>query len=155
MLRKEPFAVNRDGSVAINLDADQRDLLRHLFAELREALTLDTDEGLRRLYPTAYPNDAERDAGYQALVHGELMEKRLSALDEVEATVDNETLSIEQLNMWMRSINELRLILGTKLDVSEEDVDFDPEAPDAQARMVYMHLGWLLEQVVSALMGTV
>ncbi len=154
MLRKEPFSPNRDGSVAINLDENELGLLRHLFGELRETLMLDTDEGLKRLYPTAYPDDAERDAGYQALVHGELMEKRLNALDEVEATIDNKSLTVEQLNMWMTCINELRLILGTKLDVSEEDYDFDPDAPDAQARAIYIHLGWLLEHVVNALMGT-
>ena len=150
MLRKEPFSPNRDGSIAINLDDDQRGLLRHLFGELRDILMLDDDDGLRRLYPTAYPNDVERDAGYQALVHGELMEKRLEALDEVEATVDNKDLTPEQLGLWMTSINELRLILGTKLDVSEEDTEIDPEAPDAQPRLIYMHLGWLLEQIVAA-----
>lgn len=154
MLAKDPFVLRRNGSVTVNLDDDQRGLLRHLFGELREALVLDTDEGLRRLYPTAYPDDAERDAGYQALVHGELMEKRLAALDEVEATVEQKSLTPAQLNMWMTCINELRLILGTKLDVSEEDNDFDADAPDAQARAIYMHLGWLLEHVVSALTGT-
>ncbi len=154
MLRKDPFVLNRNGAVAVNLDDDQRELLRHMFGELREALLLDDDAGLRRLYPTAYANDAELDAGYQALVHGELMEKRLAALDEVEATLDQATLTTEQLTLWMTSINDLRLILGTKLDVSEEDDLFDPEAPDAQARLIYIHLGWLLEHVVAALTGT-
>lgn len=154
MLAKDPFVLRRNGTVAVNLDDDQRGLLRHLFGELREALVLDTDDGLRRLYPTAYPDDADLDAGYQVLVHGELMEKRLAALDEVESTLEEKTLTPAQLNMWMTCINELRLILGTKLDVSEADNDFDPEAPDAQARMIYMHLGWLLEHVVMALTGT-
>ncbi len=154
LFRKGPFVLASDGTVTVNLDDDERGLLGHVFRELRELLLLDDDQGLRRLYPAAYPNDAERDAGYHALVHGELLEKRLAALDEVEATLDNTSLSPEQLNLWMTTINEVRLVLGTKLDVSEDDTDFDPEAPNAHAVAVYMHLGWLLECVVSALMGT-
>ncbi len=140
--------------MTVSLDDDERNLLRAVFGELRDLLLVDDDDGLRRLYPTAYPNDAERDAGFQALVHGELLEKRLAALDEVEATVDAEVLTVEQLHMWMTTINEIRLVLGTKLDVSENDTSFDPDAPNAQAVAVYMHLGYLLEQIVSALTAT-
>ncbi|MEE9417627.1 MAG: DUF2017 family protein [Acidimicrobiales bacterium] len=153
-LSRFSFKVKRDGSVTVSLDDDERNLLRAVFGELRDLLLVDDDDGLRRLYPTAYPNDAERDAGFQALVHGELLEKRLAALDEVEATVDAEVLTVEQLHMWMTTINEIRLVLGTKLDVSENDTSFDPDAPNAQAVAVYMHLGYLLEQIVSALTAT-
>ena len=52
----------------------------------------------------------------------------------------------------MGAVNDLRLVLGTRLDVSEDDHDVDPDAPDGPARLVYHYLGWLLEEIVDACM---
>ena len=46
-----------------------------LVGQLREQLLASTDDpSLRRLFPPAYPDDAERDAGYQVLARDELLE---------------------------------------------------------------------------------
>ena len=42
-------------------------------------------------------------------------------------------------------------MLGTRLDVSEDDLDVDPDDPDAPAHAVYHYLGMLLGEVVDAL----
>jgi hypothetical protein len=49
----------------------------------------------------------------------------------------------------MQVLNGLRLLLGTRLDVSEED-EFDPEADDAPTRALLSWLGFLLEEAVVA-----
>ena len=61
-------------------------MLRSLVDQMRELLTEDADPGLRRLYPTAYPEDADRDEEYQRLVHDDLLGRRLAAFQVVEAT---------------------------------------------------------------------
>jgi hypothetical protein len=53
----------------------------------------------------------------------------------------------------MGAINDLRLVLGTRLDVSE-DMDLDALADDdplTPAFALYGYLGWLQEQIVAAL----
>ena len=52
---------------------------------------------------------------------------------------------------WLTALNDLRLVLGTRLDVSEDDDDVDPDDPDAPAHAVYHYLGLLLGEVVDAL----
>ena len=49
----------------------------------------------------------------------------------------------------MGAVNDIRLVIGTKLDVSEDpSFDIDEDDPDAQAHAIYTYLGWLLEQIV-------
>lgn len=140
----------------IQLPEQEREVLRSLVPQLRELLTTD-DPSLTRLFPTAYPDDPERDAGYQALVRDELLEKRFASLDVLEATIDaadgRRELSGDELSAWMRALNDLRLVLGTRLDVTEDDDagDIDPSDPDAPAWAIYHYLAMLLTFVVDAL----
>ncbi len=65
------------------------------------------------------------------------------------ATASAVSLDADQLAGWMQVLNGLRLLLGTRLDVSEED-EFDPEAADAPTRALLSWLGFLLEEAVVA-----
>lgn len=155
MLRR--WRVKRAGSTyRLNVPAEERELLRSLFAQLRELIAEppdSTDERIRRLYPTAYPDDPERDAEYRKYMHEELVASRLAALDLVDESLGASELSEAQMMGWMRSINSVRLVLGTLLDVSEEDDigSLDPEDPETPHFALYGYLSALLEEVVSAL----
>lgn len=143
----------------ISLPEHEAELLRSLLPQLRGLLTTglgDNDPSLTRLFPTAYANDPERDAGYQALVRDELLEKRFASLDVIEgllAEADGGEVSGEELSAWMRAINDLRLVLGTRLDVGEDDdpSDIAPDDPDAQAWAIYHYLAMLVSVIVDAL----
>ena len=145
----------RRGDFDVRLPDAERRLLAALVPQLRAALTEGeqlADPSLRRLFPTAYPEDPELDAEYHQLVHDDLLERRLASLDTVAATVDATRLDEEQLLAWMGAVNDLRLVLGTRLDVSEEsDLDPDPDDPEAGPLAVYAYLGFLLESIVNAL----
>lgn len=136
----------------IQLPESEQELLRSLLPQLRELLTTD-DPSVTRLFPTAYVHDPERDAGYQALVHDELLEKRYETLDVLERTIEGGEVDDETLSAWMRGLNDLRLVLATRLDVSEDDepTDLDPDDPDAAAWSIYHYLGGLLSLIVDAL----
>ena len=129
-------------------------LLKALPGQLRALLLSEPAEpSLRRLFPPAYPVDPENEKEYRELVGEDLLDGHVAALQVLETTADAESLDEEQLLAWMRSLNQLRLVLGTRLDVDDETSGEppDPDDPDAEVRGVFLYLGWLQEQVVRAL----
>ena len=142
----------RRGDFRLSLPQEERQILRTLPAELRHLLTTD-DPALARLFPPAYPDDPERNAEYLSLVREDLMTGRLEALRVMEATVDAERLSEGELASWLAALNDLRLVLGSRLEVTQ-DMDLEnvtDEDPREPAYGLYLYLGWLQEQVVEAL----
>jgi len=148
--------VARRGRFKVRLPSEERALLRDLLQELRAMLELPADDPrVRRLHVAAYAEDPEREAEYRGLTQDELRETRLAAVDDVEATLEAKQLTLDQLTAWMHAVNALRLVLGTILDVREDDdvFRFDPEDPDARNRALYGYLGVLLEEIVAAQLG--
>lgn len=140
-----------DGTFTVRIAHDERDLIAGLAAQLRDLLLSDQTEGLERLFPPGYANDPERDQEYQQLTHDELLTKRLDSVDILEQTITMTSLSEDQLSAWMGAVNDLRLVLGTRLDVSEDMDDIDPDDPRAHAFAVYHYLTHLLAEIVDAL----
>ncbi len=139
-----------DGAIRVRLDDKFRDLLRRVTEELREMLIVDEMDELRRLYPTAYPDDEKLEAEYRSMVHDQLLMSRLDGIDKVQATLDNETLSIEDADTWMNTINQCRLVLGTRLDVGEHEEAIEEDDPDAHGKIIYQVLSMMLEELTSA-----
>jgi len=146
------FKRKRDGSIELRLSEDEEAVLTHVIGQLREAMLADTDApALRRLFPPAYVEDAEKEAGFRALARDELLEARLAALDEVDAALAEPRMDVERASSFMRSCNALRLVLGTRLDVSEDDHRVDPDDPDAPAWALYYFLSSLVGEMVEVL----
>ncbi|MCP3912922.1 MAG: DUF2017 family protein [Actinomycetia bacterium] len=140
-----------DGRFDVLMADGAKAVLRSLTPTLRSLVTSEED-AVRRLFPTAYPDDPQRDAGYQVFARQELIEKRLANLEALEETLDDETIDEETLAFWMGTLNDLRLVLGTALDVTEdEDPVIDPSEPDDVPKAIYHVLGVMLEEVVVAL----
>jgi hypothetical protein len=144
--------VARDGHFELQLPDEERELVRQLLGELRALLKLGADDPrLRRLYPSAYADDAELQDEYRRMTQDDLESGRLAALDTVERTVGAVELTLDELTAWMHAVNALRLVLGTIIDVGEEDpFEIDPDDPDARSYMLYGYLGILLEEIVQA-----
>jgi hypothetical protein len=140
------------GRFRVRLPAEERRLLGDLAGELRSLLSAGTDEpSVRRLFPVAYHEDVERDREYQALVRDELLDRRLVTIDVLASTADAGEVDEEELSAWMGVINDLRLVLGTRLDVDEDMEPVDVDDPEAPAVAVYEYLGFLLHEIVDAL----
>jgi Domain of unknown function (DUF2017) len=144
--------VAREGEFLLLLPEGERELMLQLLGELRTLLKLGSeDPRLRRLYPAAYNDDEEKDAEYRRLTHDDLSSGRLAAIDVMERTIADDELTPDQLTAWMHAVNALRLVLGTMLDVGEDDpFAVDPEDPNAREYMLYGYLGLLLEEIVQA-----
>jgi len=143
----------RNGRYELRLDSRERQLIRQLLGELRELLALDSaDPRVRRLYPAAYSDDTEKEDEYRRMTLDELQQGRLANVDLVEASIDADVLDADQLNAWMQATNSLRLVLGTMLDITddEQELTFDPADPDARTQALYGYLGGLLDEIVDA-----
>ncbi|HEX8927934.1 MAG TPA: DUF2017 family protein [Actinomycetota bacterium] len=155
--------VGRD-RVRVRLGHEELAVLRGLPEQLRAVLTEDADDPVnRRLFPPAYlePEDAERDAEYRRLMHDELVSAKLANLELVTATLARGAptlrrwtvdLTEEEATAWLGVLNDLRLTLGVRLDITE---DFDGQVDEADPRAPAMHLlsylGWLQEHLLEAL----
>jgi hypothetical protein len=146
----------RRGGFDLRLPESERELLRSLTDQLRQMIDAG-DPSTERLYPPGYGDDPEREAEYRAMTRDDLTSGRLESLRILQETVDAERLDDEQMNAWLHALNDLRLVLGTKLDVSE-DPSRDEEllsGDEAELFAVYAYLGWLVEQSVRALSADV
>jgi hypothetical protein len=150
-----PIERTKDGDYRVRLGADERDLLRRLAAELEDVLaSTPEDASLRRLRPRAYENDDDGEREFRSLMGAELEAGRLEGLRVLGETADRERLGQPELDRWLGALNDLRLVIGTRLDVEEDTfAAFDPSAPNAYELAVYAFLTWLQEAAVEASLG--
>lgn len=157
MFRKGPVRRVESG-YRVDVDAAHRRVLADLMSQLRDEVMGSTDdERFRRLFPVAYHDDPDHDNEYQRLMHGELLASRLDSISTAVTTLGRDTqsdgidVSDAELDAMMRSLNDLRLVLGTLLDVHEEEhSDLPADDPAFAHFQLYGYLGWLLEWLVQA-----
>jgi hypothetical protein len=150
---RPPVSPLRDGGYRLRLGDNERDALHGLCDELRELIEADDDEALGRLYPAAYGEDEEASAEYDQLVRGGLTAGKLESLRTVSQTAEAERLDHAQLEAWCGALNDLRLVLGERLGVTEGlyERGIDPGDPRAEQLGLYLWLTWLQGAAVDAL----
>ena len=154
--------IGRDpgGDVRLELEEYEADLLRQLFSEMRTLLEADippSDAVLKRLFPDAFEDEANAGA-YRELIGDELHNRKASALRTAEEVVGpsgsiDATLDEDQADGLLALLTDIRLAIGTRLDVTEERMaaEVGPEDPDAAALAVLHWLGWIQESMLAAL----
>ena len=149
---RSPIRRTRRGDFTLHLSDRERSALRSLPDELRRLLGTG-DPGLRRLFPPAYPEDPPRQAEYDHLVREDLLAQHLEAAEVMAATIDAERLTRDQLEAWLGALNDFRLVLGTRLDVTEDmyETGMSMDDPRAQSFGLYQYLTWLQEMTVDSL----
>ena len=159
------FGRASDGSLTVTLLEGEAAMLKMLLTEVRKLVSApDADNAAaRRLYPRAYldPTEENAEQQWQSLVHDDLVDGRVRAFDTVWMLVDGATpqrdgsivlhLDAEQEELFLGSVNDLRLALAALLEadsVATED-DVEPEGAPAAAGEVQAEvlLQWLLELV--------
>jgi hypothetical protein len=151
--------VRRKGkSYEVKLSDEQRAALRDLCQQLRELLVKESpssDPGVARLFPPAYPDDLLQNLDYERTAGSDLLAQRLDAIDIVAGSIDAKRLTEEQLLAWLSATNDLRLVMGTRLGVTEEstEADFAEDEAAEQAYGLYSYLTWLVAEFVEALGG--
>jgi hypothetical protein len=137
-----------DGGVLLRFSPEERALVASLAEDLRSQLDSGRDDpSFRRLFPAAY-EDEEDERAYRELAAEELLNGRRRALELLAMTARSDRLSAEEADAWLRALNDLRLVLGTRLDVQEDALLEGPQGPELA---LYGYLSWVQEQLVAAL----
>ena len=145
------------GGFDLRIPRSERNVLRGLPDQLR--LLLDEgdaeDPALQRLYPSAYPDDPVAAAEFDGLVRDDLTEQRMKAIETMSRTIDSDHLDEEEVLAWLAAINDLRLVLGIRLAVTEESEpeDFEGDKGTHGSYALYAYLSVLEEDIVEALSG--
>ncbi|MET9656659.1 DUF2017 domain-containing protein [Streptomyces sp. NPDC006510] len=151
--------------------AEGEDPLAALFAEGPSEPP--TDPALARLFPEAYGNEDSElraaSAEFRRFTENDLRARKRDDALAVVRTLDGLTvagngsavleLTGDECRHWLGALNDLRLTIGTRLEVSDEDEgeagslyrlpDSDPRKPMV---MAYLWLGALQETLVETLM---
>jgi hypothetical protein len=150
----------KDGSLSLSFPPSEALLLQTLPGQLR-ALLEDPDftgQAVDRLFPHAY-KDQEKEAEYRKLLGDDLRRRKLECIDVFEATLRESRTGLrglevivkpEEFELWLGFVNDMRLVLGAKLDIQDEDwsLDFDPSAPGSQELALLHYLSWLEEELL-------
>jgi len=127
------------------------------------------DPVLARLFPDAYRDDDQAAGDFRRFTEGTLRDGKSRAaahvIDVLEEAglgespdigvfIDVELDEATALT-WMKSFNDMRLAIGTRLDVAEGDEEFWATLPDDDQRAhvhdIYTYLAYLQETLVEAL----
>jgi hypothetical protein len=118
------------------------------------------DPALARLFPDAYRDDEKAAAEFRRYTEGELRDGKRDrarcALDSLPAERGGRfELDEEQALCWLGTLNDLRLVLGARFGLSQDDQDpgagLDPRDPLSSLVPAYHYLGYLQETLLEAL----
>jgi hypothetical protein len=149
----------RRGVPQVQLDEVETALLGSLLDDLLDALgTLaDDDPVRRRLFPDGYRDDEEAAAEFRSLTEAGLHDDKAARAERcrAELPIGSGELALppEAADRWLTVLNDLRLALGTRLGVSQDEpTDIDPADPHAQSWAVYYWLTSLQDALVQTTM---
>jgi hypothetical protein len=143
------------GGVHVDLPTDLRELLASLAKQLVELIDdpdSADDPGMARLFPPASVDDPLEALGFEQLMGEALRAGKREAAAVLRATADATLLSADETLAWMRCLNDIRLVLGTRLNV-REDVEIEEMLADPlaeQAALLYVSLSELVEMLSRA-----
>ena len=156
-----PFTRTRTGRIAAALSDVEADAIARVAEDLGGAVE-QPDDGMYRLFPTAYPDDAEKQESFASLTRDDLVAAKAAAARTTAASIAagsrargrwSAELDEETAGAWLSVLNDARLILGTRLGVTE-DTDHRP-LPEgdvrAPAHNMYLYLSALEEYLIEAL----
>ncbi len=155
-IRKGPVHRLEPGRFGLRLSARERDAVGTFSEQLRTLLTSEhpsSDEAVARMFPPALPDDVLGNLEYEHRHGGDLLLGKLEALDTVERTLGADELTEDELLAWLGSLNSIRLVIGTRIGVTEDSVEADFEGDDEAAQMfsLYVYLTWLEGWTIDAL----
>jgi hypothetical protein len=163
MMKEEPFRPRDDGSVDARLSETEVGAVRQVAATLLGELDDTADPGLRRLFPPAYEKEPELEAEFASFTRDELLERKRNGAKAVMESIDSgktkrgswsARLDEETVQMWLGLLNDARLILGTRLNVTDDETHepLPPDDPEAPTHNLYVYLSALEWSLVETLM---
>ena len=152
----EPAFHKEGDRYAVHVSSGVRGLLEELCQRSRELLEAEdpsSDPAVARLFPPAYEDDPLRNLEFETTMGAGPRTGKLAALDTVERTARATALTEDELLAWIGVVNDLRLVLGTRIEITEEatEEDFPSDDPRHETFRVYQFLGYLLQEMLEAM----
>jgi hypothetical protein len=127
--------------------------------ESAEAPRIPDDPVLARLLPDAYQDDPASAGEFRKYTESSLREAKKyfaqTLLDTLPPSGGRVRLTGDQARDWLRTLNDVRLMFGVRLEVTEDFEEqlagLSPEDPKVAAFEVYGWLGAVQESLVRAL----
>ena len=143
---------------AMDLFDDLEKMFNETTAELPET---PVDPVLARLLPDAYQEDPEAAGEFRKYTESSLREAKKYFAQTVLETIPPKggrvKLTADQARDWLRALNDVRLMFGVRLEVTEDFEEqlasLDPKDPRIAAFEVYGWLGTVQESLVRAIAG--
>jgi hypothetical protein len=169
------FKSGLGGKLTLKLDYAEQGVLSQLFDQMTELLDdpeneLGTDPlaqllnmagstqisdnpALARLFPDGYSDDEHASADFRRFTEQDLRAQKQAALATVQGTLSGwsgkTTITSQQAQDWLKAINDLRLVLGTRLEITDEvETDFEADEPGIH---LYNYLTYLQGTLIDAL----
>jgi hypothetical protein len=120
-----------------------------------------TDPVLARLLPDAYQEDPEAAGEFRKYTESSLREAKKyfaqTLLETLPPDGGRVKLTADQARDWLRALNDVRLMFGVRLEVTEEFEEqlesLDPKDPRVTGFEVYVWLSAVQESLVRAIAG--
>ncbi|MDA8291362.1 MAG: DUF2017 family protein [Actinomycetota bacterium] len=160
MIGRRRVVRSRRGGVELRIPAEERALLASLLGEIGHLLdgvpegASAVDPLLARLFPVAYARDADAERSYEEVVRAELAGHHREVLAVLARTSEATHLSDADADAWLGALNDLRLVLGTALEVTEQPRDVAPDDPELGRWVSYTYLSYLQGELVEAMSGS-
>ena len=145
----------KNGAFKVETPDWQIQIFRQLSQELKTVLSERNSYLTTRLFPVAYQSDKAANAEYEQLTHEELLQSHLASLELIEGISTDKEVSEHTLIKLMQGINILRLVLGTRLKIDDENSENSSEIneshPDHNLWLVFHLLGQTLSTIVDSI----
>lgn len=149
-------APSADAAESTDLFDDLEKMFNETAAEPPET---PTDPVLARLLPDAYQDDPNAAGEFRKYTESSLREAKKyfaqTLLETLPPKGGRVKLNADQARDWLRALNDVRLMFGVRLEVTEDFEDqlaaLDPNDPRFAAFEVYGWLGALQESLVWAI----
>ena len=169
------FKSGLGGKLTLKLDDAELGVLSQLFEQMADLLEhpeseagadplakmlnmsgstqISEDPALARLFPDGYTDDEHASADFRRFTEQDLRAQKLAALTTVRDSLSDWTgksiIDAQQAQDWLRAINDLRLVLGTRLEITDEvETDFEADEPGIH---LYNYLTYLQGTLIDAL----
>jgi len=147
-----------EGGVRLGLAEHERTLLVDLAGQLAALLEGGDrrDGAVARLLPSAYPDDAEADAEFRRWTSDDVTARKLEGARTVAELLTGDDgggvlLDDERQQVLLRTLTDLRLVLGERLGVTADGTDDTDDEQGLVLRDVFDWLGWVQESLLQAL----
>lgn len=120
------------------------------------------DPALRRLLPDAYLDDDDAAGEFRRFTERDLRESKVASARVVLGALDGSgraavPIGTDEMGAWLGFLNDTRLTLGARLDLTEANLDELAELPDDDPRsglfQVYDWLTFVQESLVQVMLS--